>query len=97
MRIDVANTPYKIASDVAKKIKTLRITPHGITKFSLCKVHKSRKPNTPLSIVTTTSSPNNLNWQNAKHACLDRKTSLSHSCQQKSFTICNNGRRMKFH
>ena len=33
----------------------------------------SRKPNTPLSNLATTSSPANLNWENAKHACLDRK------------------------
>ena len=32
-----------------------------------------RTPNTPLSNVATSSSPNNLNWENAKHACLDRK------------------------
>ena len=32
-----------------------------------------RTPNTPLSNVATNSSPNNLNWENAKHACLDRK------------------------
>ena len=32
-----------------------------------------RKPNTPLSNLATNSSPNNLNWENAKHACLDRK------------------------
>ena len=32
-----------------------------------------RKPNTPLSNIATNSSPNNLNWENAKHACLDRK------------------------
>ena len=32
-----------------------------------------RKPNTPLSNTATNSTPNNLNWENAKHACLDRK------------------------
>ena len=32
-----------------------------------------RTPNTPLSNVATSSSPNNLNWESAKHACLDRK------------------------
>ena len=32
-----------------------------------------RKPNTPLSNVATSSSPNNLNWESAKHACSDRK------------------------
>ena len=32
-----------------------------------------RKPNTPLSNVATSSSPNNLNWENAKHACLGIK------------------------
>ena len=32
-----------------------------------------RKPNTPLSNVANSSSPNNLNSESAKHACLDRK------------------------
>ena len=32
-----------------------------------------RKPNTPLSNLATTSSPNNFNWESAIHACLDRK------------------------
>ena len=32
-----------------------------------------RKPITPLSNVATSSSPNNLSWENAKHACLERK------------------------
>ena len=32
-----------------------------------------RTPNTPLSNLATYSSPNSLNWENAKHACLDLK------------------------
>ena len=28
MKIDQSNSPYKLASDVAEIIKTLRITPH---------------------------------------------------------------------
>ena len=67
MRIDPANTPYKLASNIAEIIKTLRITPHGVTKNSLFEAHMGRKPN------TTTSSPTNLNWENEKHACLDRQ------------------------
>ena len=73
MRIDQANTPYKLASDVAEIIKTLRITPHGVTKVSPFEAHMGRKPNTPLSNIVTNSSPNNLNWERAKHACLDQK------------------------
>ena len=34
MRIDQTHSPYKLASDVAEIIKTLRITPHGVTKVS---------------------------------------------------------------
>ena len=73
MRIDKTNTPYKLVSDVAENIKTLRITPHSVTKISPFEGHMVRTPNTPLSNVATSSSPNNLNWENAKHACLDRK------------------------
>ena len=73
MRIDPTNTPYKLASDVAEIIKTLRNTPHVVTKISPFEAHMGRKPNTPLSNIATNSSPNNLNWESAKHACLDRK------------------------
>ena len=73
MRIDKTNTPYRLASDVAEIIKTLRITPYGVKQISLFEAHLGRKPNTPLSNIATNSTPNNLNWENAKHACLDRK------------------------
>ena len=35
MKIDQSNMPYKLASDVAEIINTLRITPHGVTKIPL--------------------------------------------------------------
>ena len=73
MKADQSNTPYKLASDVAEIIKTLTITPHGVTKISSFETHMGRKPNTPLSNIATNSSSNNLNWESAKHACLDRK------------------------
>ena len=69
MRIDKTNTPYKLASDVAEIIKTL----HSVTKISSFEAHMGLTPHTPFSNVATSSSPNNLNWENAKHACLDRK------------------------
>ena len=73
MRIDPANTPLKLASNIAEIIKTLRITPHGVNKNSLFEAQRGRKPNTTLSNLATTSSPTNLNWENEKHACLDRQ------------------------
>ena len=54
-------------------MKTLRITPHGVTKISPFEAHLGRKPNTPLSNLATTSSANNPIRENAKHACLDRR------------------------
>ena len=38
-KIDRSNTPYKLASDVAEIIKTLRITPHSLTKISPFEAH----------------------------------------------------------
>ena len=70
-------TPFKIASSVAEIIKTLQITPHGVTKITPFEAYMGRKANTPLSNKTTNSLPYNLNWENAKHACLDRKN-LTH-------------------
>ena len=72
-KIDPNNITFKIASSVAEIIKTLRISPHRVTKTTPFEGDMGRKANTPLSNITTNSSPNNLNWENAKHACLDRK------------------------
>ena len=71
--IDQTITPNKLASDEAEIIKTLRITPHGVTKISSFEAQMGRNPNDPLSNVDTNSSSNNLNWESAKHACLDKK------------------------
>ena len=78
MKIDPNITSFKIASSVAEIIKTLRITPQGVTKTTPFEAHMGRKANTPLSNITTNSSSYNLNWENAKHACLDMKN-LIHS------------------
>ena len=51
----------------------VRITPRGITKITPYEALIGRKANTPLSKIATNSLPSNLNWENAKHACLDRK------------------------
>ena len=69
MKIDQINTAYRLLSDVAEIIKTLRVAPHSVTKISPFEAHMGRKSNTPLSNVATISSPNNLNWESAKHAC----------------------------
>ena len=73
MKIDKTNTSYRHASDVVKIIKTLLIISHGVTKISPFEAHLGCKPNTLPSNIATNSTPNNLNWENAKHACLDRK------------------------
>ena len=44
MRIDETNTPYKLASYVAEMFKTLRITPHSVTKISQFEAQMGRKP-----------------------------------------------------
>ena len=51
----------------------LRITQHGVTKISPFEVHMGEKQNTPLSNFATTISPDNLNWENTKHACSDQR------------------------
>ena len=53
MKIDNRNKPYKLASDVAELIKTLRITPNATTKLTPFEAHFGRKPNTPLSTIAT--------------------------------------------
>ena len=73
MRIDKNNTPYKLASDVAELIKTLRITPHATTKIIPFEAHNGRKPNTPLSNICTTPKNSKLSWENTQISCLDEK------------------------
>ena len=50
MRIDETNTSYKLPSGIAEIKKTLRITPHGLTKISPFEAQIRRKPNTPVSL-----------------------------------------------
>ena len=73
MKINKNNTPYKLASDVAELIKTLRITPHATTKNTPFEAHYGRKPNTPLTNICTTPKISNLSWENTKLLCLDEK------------------------
>ena len=51
--VDKSNRPYKLASDVAELIKTLRITPNTSTKVTPFESHYGRKANTPLSNLST--------------------------------------------
>ena len=95
MKIDKTNTPYRNASDVVKIIKTLRIISHGVTKISPFEAHLGRKPNTLPSNIATNSTPNNLNWENAKHACLDRKNLKSRHYPQRSCMISKDGRKTR--
>ena len=73
MKIDIRNKPYKLVSDVAELIKTLRITPNATTKITPFDAHFGRKPNTPLSNMATAPKSSNLSWENIKLACLDQK------------------------
>ena len=70
MRIDPAKTPYKLASDVAKIVKTLRITPHGVTKITKTKtsqlardIGQGGKPLRSLVARTTTNEEENSSQQ----------------------------------
>ena len=73
MKIDKNNKPYKLASDVAELIKTLRITPNATTKINPFEAHFGRRPNTPLTNISTSPKLSNLSWENTKLSCLDEK------------------------
>ena len=73
MKIDKTNRPYKLASDVAELIKTLRITPNSSTKVTPFESHYGRKANTPISNLSTSPKLSNLSWENTKLSCLDEK------------------------
>ena len=73
MKIDKNNTPYRLASDVAELIKTLRITPHVKTKITPFEAYYGCKPNIPLNNICTTPKMSNLSWENTKLSCLDEK------------------------
>ena len=73
MKIDNRNKPYKLASDVAELIKTLRIAPNATTKITPFEAHFGRKSKTPLSNIAKSPKLSNLSWENIKLACLDQK------------------------
>ena len=72
MKIDKNNT-YKLASDVAELIKTLRITPNATTKNTPFEVQFGRRPNTPLTNISTSLNFLYLSCENTKLSCLDEK------------------------
>ena len=53
MKTDERNKPYKLSSDVAELLKTLRMTPNATTKTTPLEAQFSRKPNTLLSNIAT--------------------------------------------
>ena len=83
MKIDKSNRPYKLASDVAELIKTLRITPNTSTKVTPFESHYGRKANTPLSNLSTSPKLSNLSWENTKLSCLDEKVLSNQRCRRK--------------
>ena len=60
MKNDQTNTPYNFASDVQNFLKTLRITPHGITN------EIKMKPELPKSFQTANSPPQQKTGANSK-------------------------------
>ena len=64
MKIDKNNKPYKLASDVAELIRTLRITPNATTKKTPFEAQFARQPNTPLTNISTYPKLSNLSWEN---------------------------------
>ena len=73
MKIDKPNKPYKLASDVAELIKTLRITPNANKETTPFDAHFGRKASTPLSNLSTSPKLSNLSCKNTKLPCLDEK------------------------
>ena len=73
MKTDSRNRPYKIASNVAELIETLRLTPNATTKVTPFEANFGRKTNPPLSNLAKSPKSSNLSWENTKIACLDQK------------------------
>ena len=60
MRFDKSNTPFNLSADVAEIIKTLRKgNKNRVRKISQFEAHIRTKPNTRVSNIATTNSPNN--------------------------------------
>ena len=73
MKIGKSIKPYKLASDVAKLIKTLRITPNATTKITTFEAQYGKKAITTLSNLSTSPKSSNLSRKNTKLSCLDKK------------------------
>ena len=66
MKTDSRNRPYKIASNVAELIETLRLTPNATTKVTPFEANFGRKTNPPLSNLAKSPKSSNLSWENTK-------------------------------
>ena len=64
------NKPYKLASDEAEIIKTLRVAPNATTEITPFEAQFGREPNTPLGNIATMPKSSNLSWEKT---CLDQR------------------------
>ena len=70
MKIDQSNTPLNLAGRNNENTEN-----HATRCHESLTIWGKFGPKTkyPFSNIATRSSPNTLNWESAKHACLDRK------------------------
>ena len=62
-----------LSSRLANIIENIRLIPNRTTKTTSFEAHFGRKPNTELSNILSKPSPKNLNYNNLKLRCLDKK------------------------
>ena len=71
MKLDTRNNTFTIKEAIKSIVYQLRICKQKTTKVTPFQAHFGRKPNTPLSNISTTPKSSNLSYENILHHYLD--------------------------
>ena len=74
MKLDSRNNTFTIKEAIKSIVYQLRICKQKTTNVTTFQAHFGRKPNTPLSNISTIPKPSNLSYENILHHYLDAET-----------------------
>ena len=74
MKLDSRNNTFTIKEAIKSIVYQLRICKQKTTNVTLFQAHFGRKPNTPLSNISTIPKSSNLSYESILHHCLDAYT-----------------------
>ena len=74
MKLDSRNNTFTIKEAIKSIVYQLRISKQKTTNLTTFQAHFRRKPNTPLSKISTIPKSSNLSYENVLHHYLDADT-----------------------